>query len=85
MSWNAAYNFIAPEKGDTLDLVGWVTFQNDSGKEFKDSTVQLMAGNVNKIQPAQPRMMMAMAAGMAPNTPAPEVTEKAFDEFHRCV
>ena len=82
LSWNAAYNFIAPEKGDTLDLVGWVTFQNDSGKEFKDSTVQLMAGNVNKIQPAQPRMMMAMAAGMAPNTPAPEVTEKAFDEFH---
>ncbi len=82
LSWNAAYNFVAPEKGDTLDLVGWVTFQNNSGREFMNSTVQLMAGNVNKIQPIQPRAMMAYASAGAPNAPAPEVTEKAFDEFH---
>jgi len=82
LSWQAAYNFVAPEKGDTLDLVGWVTFQNNSGKEFKDSTVQLMAGNVNKIEPVQPRMAMAMAAGVGGGMPPPEVTEKAFDEFH---
>ncbi len=41
-----------------------------------------MAGNVNKIQPPQPRMMMAMAGGVAPEAAVPEVTEKAFDEFH---
>jgi len=82
LSWSAAYNFVAPEKGDTLDLVGWVTFQNNSGKEFKDSTVQLMAGSVNKIEPVQPRMAMAMVAGVGGGMPPPEVTEKAFDEFH---
>jgi hypothetical protein len=82
LTWNAAYNFVSPEKGDTLDLVGWVTFQNNSGKEFMNSTVQLMAGDVNKIQPPQPRMMMAMAGAVPPEANAPEVTEKAFDEFH---
>jgi hypothetical protein len=82
LTWNAAYNFVAPEKGDTLDLVGWVTFQNNSGKEFTNSTVQLMAGDVNKIQPPQPMMMMAKSAFAPAAAPMPEVTEKAFDEYH---
>ena len=81
LSWQAAYNLIAPEKGDTLDLVGWVTFSNNSGKEFQNARVKLMAGNVNKIQPPQP--MFARAAAMADMAEAaPAVSEKAFDEFH---
>jgi hypothetical protein len=83
MSWQAAYNLVAPEKGDTLDIVGWVTVNNQSGKVFENAAVKLMAGNVQKVQPPQfknargaPRMeMMAMAADAM-------VTEKAFDEFH---
>ncbi len=82
MSWQSAYNLIAPEKGDTLDVVGWVTVANNSGKNFEQASVKLMAGNVNRIQPGRPMargrgevMMSAMAA-------EPAVTEKAFDEFH---
>jgi hypothetical protein len=81
MSWQAAYNLVAPEKGDMLDMVGWVTVNNQSGKAFENAAVKLMAGDVNRIQPPQmPRgesrvMMMDMAASAA-------VTEKAFDEFH---
>jgi hypothetical protein len=81
LSWDAAYNLIAPEKGDMVDLVGWVTFQNNSGKEFANATVKLMAGDVNKIQPPQPRAM-AFALGNAGAPGAPPVSEKAFDEFH---
>jgi hypothetical protein len=83
MKWHAAYNLIAPEKGDTLDVVGWVTFENNSGKEFQNASVKLMAGNVSKIVQRQPReeMMMARAA-MADMAAAQQVTEKAFDEFH---
>ncbi len=85
LDWSASYNLVSPEKGDLVDLVGWITMNNNSGKTFENATIQLMAGDVNKIQPqtAMPlggmrRMMMADSMAM----PAPAVTEKAFDEFH---
>jgi hypothetical protein len=82
MSWQAAYNFVAPEKGDLVDIVGWVTVVNNTGKQFTDASIKLMAGDVNRVQPqaaAGPRgVVMSM---MAKNEMA-DVTEKAFDEFH---
>jgi hypothetical protein len=82
MSWRAAYNLVAPEKGDTLDIVGWVTVVNNSGKEFENATVKLMAGDVSKIVEKRQRPEMMMRAAMAMDMAAPAVTEKAFDEFH---
>ncbi len=84
LSWESAYNLVSPETGDMIDIVGWVTINNQSGKTFDGAKVKLMAGDVSKIEPQNFRgqdRMMAMAApasfgGMAP------VTEKAFDEFH---
>jgi len=29
------YNAVAPEKGDNLDIVGWVTLENMSGRTLK--------------------------------------------------
>jgi hypothetical protein len=82
-TWKADYNLVSPEKGDNVDLVGWVTVDNQSGKTFENAKIKLMAGDVNKIQPAF-RMFQANAmmdfAGAA--QPAPPVTEKAFDEYH---
>jgi hypothetical protein len=83
-TWEADYNLVSPEKGDTVDLIGWVTMNNQSGKTFRDAKIKLMAGDVNKIQPPHltklggrtlKAMNMADIAG-------PAVTEKAFDEFH---
>ena len=84
MSWEAAYNFVAPEKGDLVDIVGWVTVTNTTGKTFTDAAVKLMAGDVHRVMPAAmadpfaaaPADMMSVTARKA------EVTEKAFDEFH---
>lgn len=84
MSWEASYNLIAPERGDTLDIVGWVTIDNQSGKQFDQAVIKLMAGDVSKLAPQEESMRLQefrvgaaqMADAMAP------VTEKAFDEFH---
>jgi hypothetical protein len=82
-TWSADYNLVAPEKGDSVDLIGWITMNNQSGKTFANAKIKLMAGDVNKIQPQQPRREMrlyaakAMADGMEAT-----VTEKSFDEFH---
>lgn len=84
MSWQAAYNFIAPEKGDLVDIVGWITVRNHTGKVFNDASIKLMAGDVNRVQPesdpfgpGRGKVMMAMAA-----REDAAVTEKSFDEFH---
>ena len=82
-TWEADYNLVSPEKGNVVDLVGWVTIKNQSGKTFKEARVKLMAGEVNKIQPPQPRAVgYAMKAMAAVADMAPPVSEKAFDEFH---
>ena len=84
LSWHADYNIVADEKSDFIDLVGWVTFDNQSGKTFRDAKIKLMAGDVNKVQPPQVMAMKARGfalAARAEDAAAP-VTEKAFSEFH---
>jgi hypothetical protein len=85
MTWQADYNIVAPEKGDVVDVVGWVTMDNQSGRTFENARIKLMAGDVNKIQQngqfdrlEQYARLSAGAASVA----IPPVTEKAFDEYH---
>ncbi len=52
LSWHADYNIVAGESSDIIDLVGWVTFDNQSGKTFRDAKIKLMAGDVNKVRAA---------------------------------
>jgi hypothetical protein len=81
--WSASYNLVSPEKGDLVDLVGWITMNNQSGKTFENAKIKLMAGDVNKIQPQnRPMVRLAAARAMEMAAAAPAVTEKAFDEFH---
>jgi hypothetical protein len=88
MNWHADYNLVvadgAPSQTNLVDLVGWITMQNQSGKTFENAQIKLMAGDVNKL--IAPGMPMAKAINvamrMADEAMAPVVQEKAFDEFH---
>jgi hypothetical protein len=83
LTWEADYNIVAPDKGDVVDLAGWVTMDNQSGKSFENARIKLMAGDVNKIQPGTPysdRMVFGMAQAVTVSAPA--VTERTFDEYH---
>jgi hypothetical protein len=82
LGWQAAYNLVAPEKGELLDIVGWVTVNNQSGKVFENAVVKLMAGDVNRVQPTAPPRAMRGVVMQEMAMSAPAVTEKAFDEFH---
>jgi hypothetical protein len=82
-TWEASYNLVAEEKGDSLDVVGWITMNNHSGMMFADAKVKLMAGDVHRVQEAYATtagggMPMASRAMLADKV----VTEKSFDEFH---
>jgi len=83
MSWQADYNVVAPEKGDVVDIIGWVTMDNRTGKNFENARIKLMAGDVNKIQPGMAgRDMRFMMKAEAVAVSGAVVTEKAFDEYH---
>lgn len=83
MSWEADYNIVAPEKGNLVDIVGWVTIDNQTGRTFENSRIKLMAGDVNKLQAGEEARNYAMkAAGAMDAAISPPVTEKAFDEYH---
>jgi hypothetical protein len=82
ITWKADYNLVAPEKGDALDLIGWVTMTNRTGKVFENAKVRLMAGDVNKIQPRGIGSGSGGGGGVAMAMAPPVVTEKSFDEFH---
>jgi hypothetical protein len=80
-TWEASYNLVATDQSDLLDVVGWVTMNNQSGMTFADAKLKLMAGDVHRVVDAgiQPfGGVSAMTATRADKV----VTEKSFDEFH---
>ena len=82
MSWKADYSMLAGADSDELNVIGWVTIDNQSGKSFDNARIKLMAGDVSKIQPDQDEYSYVRAlGGPATSMPSP-VSEKAFDEYH---
>src|SRR5215813_12803680 len=84
MSWHADYNVVAPENGNLLEIVGWVTLDNQTGKTFPNAHIKLMAGDVNKIQPQDMARgdVISMNGAFRMEADAPAVTERNFDEYH---
>jgi len=88
MSWEADYNLVVSDKStpkfDVIDMIGWITMRNQSGKTFENARIKLLAGDVNKIEqnPGANRLYAAEAKAMRDEAMAPVVQEKSFDEFH---
>jgi hypothetical protein len=82
LSWQASYNLVSPEKGDRIDVVGWITMENRSGRDFEEASIHLMAGDVAKVDPHRFKNNNRMMKMMVAMADASTVTEKAFDEFH---
>ena len=83
MSWHADYNVVAPATGNMLEVVGWVTLDNQTGKTFSNARIKLMAGDVNKIQqPGYGGAVNGPFTFAARAEAAPAVTERSFDEYH---
>ena len=87
MNWQSDYNLVVSDQGDKksdlLDLIGWITMRNQSGKAFENARIKLMAGDVNKIQEnSVGGRVYAAEKSMAMDAAAPVVREKSFDEFH---
>jgi len=81
LGWKADYVASLADDEKTLDLAGWVTLTNKSGAAYENAKLQLVAGDVNRVQEnfvanKAARLEMPMAPA-----PAPMQREQLF-EYH---
>lgn len=82
LGWKADYVAELNSKEDSIDLSGWVTLTNTSGASYKNAKLQLVAGDVNRVQEHFPRAMtMRKNADMVAESAAP-VAEESLLEYH---
>ncbi len=83
LSWRADYvaNLAPDEK--TLDLSGWVTLTNQSGATYPKALLQLVAGDVNRVQPhAEKNDGIRVMKSMSAPASAPQMREENLFEYH---
>ena len=80
LSWQADYVAKLSTDENHLDLNGWVTLRNHSGASYKNAQLQLVAGDVNRVQTAQPtRSDMVL---MESRAKVPAMQQEALFEYH---
>jgi len=81
LSWNSDYVLTVGRDDKAADLDGWVTLVNNSGTAFRNARLQLVAGDLNRIQNAPasaPARDMVMAKAMR----AEQFAQENFSEYH---
>ncbi len=82
LGWKANYVAELNDKENQLDLSGWVTLTNTSGTSYKNAKLQLVAGDVNRVQQnMRPTMMRKNMDMMAAEAVAP-MAEESLLEYH---
>ena len=51
LSWSADYVLVLDEAEKQAGLVGWVTLVNNSGASYRGASLQLVAGDVHRVEP----------------------------------
>jgi hypothetical protein len=82
LSWNSDYVLTVARDDTSADLDGWVTIVNNSGTAFKSAKLQLVAGDLHRLEQAYVRGA-AEAYDMARKAAAaPQFAQEAFSEYH---
>jgi hypothetical protein len=82
LSWSADYVVDLGADEKSVNINGLVTLTNQSGITYKDAKLQLVAGNVNQVQPYLERAAGGMVAMDAMPSAAPKMVEQAAFEYH---
>jgi hypothetical protein len=80
LSWSADYVLTVTRDDKAADIDGWVTLVNGSGTSFKNATLQLVAGDLNRVR----QVIDRLSAGSARKemVAAPAMAQEAFSDYH---
>jgi hypothetical protein len=81
LAWNADYVLTVGRDDKAADIDGWVTLQNNSGTQFRNASLQLVAGDLNRVRNELGRMA-AMEAPMAQRAADSKMAQEAFSDYH---
>jgi hypothetical protein len=82
LSWNADYVLTVGRDDKSADLDGWVTLGNGSGTSFRNTKLQLVAGDLNRVRQAFERAMdKAEMMNVARAASAP-MAQESFSDYH---
>jgi len=81
LSWNADYVLTVARDDKAADIDGWVTVVNGSGTSFRSATLQLVAGDLNRVR----QVINGIAGGLARKDMAAAeavMVQEAFSDYH---
>lgn len=80
MTWRADYVGVVSADGSRLGLTGLVTLSNTSGESYENARLQLVAGNVNVVQPQMNNAYAALRTIARVTSSA--VSQENYYEYH---
>ena len=81
LSWNADYVLTVARDDKNADIDGWVTVTNGSGTSFRNASLQLVAGELNRVRQMFDRMetdLVARSAAVAEQ----RMSQESFSDYH---
>jgi hypothetical protein len=88
LTWNAEYVGLLDKEETSLDLSGWASINNTSGKTYQDAKLKLIAGDIHRAAPKIRRgwdmdaeMMTAAAAPCTPSRETPPWPTRRSNRF----
>lgn len=81
LGWWAYYTAVLNEAEDQLKLSSWVKVINESGRDYQNATLTLIAGELRRLTPPPVAMPMAQRLQSKAAAEAPFETKPAF-EYH---
>ena len=82
MNWRADYVLLVNADDTKGDLQGWVTLTNGSGATFEDARLQLVAGNVNRVNDNDRNGLAYQMAARKVAADEAQFQEQGFFEYH---
>ncbi|MGD0840696.1 MAG: DUF4139 domain-containing protein [Candidatus Acidiferrales bacterium] len=82
LSWSADYVLTIGKQETSADLNGWVTLVNNSGTAFENAQLQLVAGDVHRVEPPAGVAGGLMARAESVTVAAAPFQQESFSEYH---
>lgn len=82
VSWSAEYVGLLSPDEKALNLSGWVSLNNHSGKTYRDAKLKVVAGDINRVSPQRPKFRGGADVVALASQEAAGFEEKPFFEYH---
>jgi len=82
LAWKADYVAELSKNDDKLDLNGWVTLTNTSGTAYQNARLQLVVGDVNRVNDAMIGALQESRVQKSMAMAAPKMAEESLFEYH---